>query len=316
MTFDVRFAVVVLAAFALANAAGCVAALWQWRVVQAPPAPRDRARYLFHLRLLPVVAGLLWAALAMTSFLLFEPRATGERVGVMLPVLGTVTMAAAGSALARVLRAVRRHRRVVGAWLHAATPVAMPGIGLPAFLIESSFPVVAVVGVVRPRLVIARHVLETCTAEELDAVLDHERAHIRHHDNLRRLLLAALPDPMSWLPIGRDMDRAWHDAIEEEADEAPGDARGDAGRVALASALLRLARLTPPGAALTELPASALYRGEPLEQRIRRLLDPVPARPRAPLHRQWAVVGGIIATCLALLGPIHDILEAAVQRLP
>ena len=84
---------------------------------------------------------------------------------------------------------MRRHHRVVGQWLSTATPLTLPRLGLPAFQVESAFPVVAVVGLFRPRLVIARTVLEACTPDELEAVLDHERAHIRHHDNIRRLLL-------------------------------------------------------------------------------------------------------------------------------
>ena len=319
MNFDARFVVVILAAFAAANIAGSLASLWQWRRVTAPSAPVDRARFLFHLRLLPLVSGVAWATLAMGSFILFEPRGDGERIGATLPAISTIGAALCTAALARLALTMRRHRTLLRAWLRDARPIALDGVSIPAVVIQCAFPVVAVVGVLRPRLVVAQQVLDTCSPEELTAILAHERVHIRRHDNLRRVLLLALPDPLAWLPLGRAMDLAWHDAAEQVADEAAGEVRGDAGRVALAGALVRLARLVPEGEAsetMNGLPASALYRGEPLEARVRRLLDPIPPRPRAPRHYQWAALAGVLALAIILLNPIHELLEAAVTLLP
>ena len=84
MTFDARFAVVVLAAFACANVAAVSAAVWQWRHRAAPAAPQDRAAFLLRIRMLPLVASLLWAMLAMGSFFLFESRRADERTGIVL----------------------------------------------------------------------------------------------------------------------------------------------------------------------------------------------------------------------------------------
>ncbi len=316
MTFDVRVLIVILAAFATANAVASAVTAWQWRRAQAPAAPVDRATFLFQLRLLPLVASTLWASLALFSFFFFEPRGTNERIGAVLIGLSTIGLALLVAAAVRVIVAVVRHRRVLRTWLADATHVELAGVNVPALAINTTFPVVAVVGVLRPRLVVARRVLEACPPEELTAILDHERGHIARHDNLRRMLLLALPDPLSWTRTGRAMDLAWHDAAEEVADEAPGDGRGDAGRVALAAALVRVARMAPAGEILAELPASALYRGEPLERRVRRLLDPIPPRPRAPRHYQWAALAAVIGISILLLNPIHELLEAAVTILP
>lgn len=315
MTFDARFGVVVLAAFACANAVASYAAVWQWRHRAAPAAPVDRASFLIRLRLLPLVASLAWSVLAMSSFFLFESR-SDEPTGVVLPVLAILGAALLLSAIVRLAVTLARHRRIVRGWLESATSITLTGVRIPAMRVESEFPIVAVVGVFRPKLVIARAVLDACSADELDAILDHECRHITRGDNLRRTLLIALPDPLGWLRVGREIDLAWHDATEEVADEAPGHERGDSGRVALASALIRVAKLVPAGHAVAEIPASALYRGEPLERRVRRLLDPIPPRPRAPRHYQWLALAGVIGLSIVLLNPIHDLLEVAVTFLP
>lgn len=316
MTFDARFVVVVLAAFASANTVAACVAVWQWRHREAPAAPVDRAAFLFHIRLLPVVASLLWAALAMSSFFLFEPRRADESTGLVLMALAAFGAALVGTAAARLAFTLARHRRVVRGWLAAASPIALPGVSVPSLVVDSVFPIVAVIGIVRPRLIIARSVLDACTPDELKAVLDHECRHITRADNLRRTLLIGLPDPLGWFAVGRTIDLDWHDAAEEVADEAPGNDRGDAGRVALASALIRVAKMVPAGQPLAEIPASALYRGEPLERRVRRLLDPIPPRPRAPRHYQWIALAGFITLSVVLLNPIHDLLEVAVTFLP
>lgn len=316
MTFDARFVVVVLAAFVCANAAGAAAAAWQWRRRTPPEAPQDRASFLLRIRMLPLVASLLWSALAMISFFLFESRRADERTGLVLVALAAVGALLITAAAARLVITLSRHRRIVRGWFAGAENTALPGIGIPAVIVDTEFPIVAVVGIWRPRLVIARDVLDACTPDELKAVLDHECRHVARGDNLRRTLLIALPDPLGWLAVGRAIDAAWHDATEEVADEAPGDGRGDAGRVALASALIRVAALVPAGRPPAEIPASALYRGEPLERRVRRLLDPIPPRPAARRHYQWMALAGLIGLCIVLLGPIHDLLEVAVTFLP
>ena len=316
MTFDARFVVVVLAAFACANTIAAGVAVWQWRRRTPPEAPQDRASFLLRIRMLPLVASLLWSALAMSSFFFFESRRSDERTGLVILALAAIGAALVASAGARLVVTLARHRRIVRGWFTGAEPVTLDGVGVPAMIVDFAFPIVAVVGVFRARLVIARNVIDACTPEELRAILDHECRHVSRGDNFRRTLLVALPDPLGWLNVGRAIDAAWHDATEEVADEAPGDAAGDAGRVALASALIRVAKMVPAGSPMAEIPASALYRGEPLERRVRRLLDPIPPRPRAPRHYQWLALAAVIGASIVLLGPIHELLEVAVTFLP
>jgi beta-lactamase regulating signal transducer with metallopeptidase domain len=214
--------------------------------------------------------------------------------------------------------AVHLHtRRAVRGWMAAAAPISLPRSPLPAFVVDTEFPLVAVVGIVKPRLILARSVIERCSPEELDAILAHERAHLLRHDNARRALLQSLPDPLAWLPVSRRIDRAWHDATEEAADDAAAGT-SESMRVHLASALVRVARMAPAGPRLLDLPASALFRGEPLERRIRRLLDrrrsPSPDRRRAPWWLAACAVVGLAA--VADLNLVHHLTELAITFLP
>jgi beta-lactamase regulating signal transducer with metallopeptidase domain len=200
--------------------------------------------------------------------------------------------------------------------MRTARPVSLPGVSAPALVIDSAFPVVAVAGLVRPRLLIAKTVLDACSPEELRAILAHEQGHIDRRDNLRRLMLGAIPDVLAWLPLARRIQTAWLEAAEDAADDMA-EALGSEGRAVLAQALLRVARLAP-GAAPVSLPASALYRGESLDRRIRRLLAPAAHAPAAGAAwiLRWGLGGVVLSLALLTLRDIHDLVEAAVIFLP
>jgi beta-lactamase regulating signal transducer with metallopeptidase domain len=196
-----------------------------------------------------------------------------------------------------------------------AKPIVLDGWTRPAFVIESTFPIVAVVGIWRPRLIIARHVLNSCSSEELRAVLAHEQGHAERRDNLGRLLMAVTPDVISWLPFSKRIALAWHEAAEEAADECA-DALGPRGRLLLAEALIRVARMAPSEPPVA-VPASALYRGENIERRVRRLLSPL-----APVTIRWSRTerrlgrAAFILGCVLALQGVYEIVEAAVTFLP
>jgi circadian clock protein KaiB len=71
--------------------------------------------------------------------------------------------------------------------MRAARPLALTGISMPVFAIDSEVPIMALVGVVRPRLLITQPVLDALTEEELSAAVAHELGHRRALDNLKRL---------------------------------------------------------------------------------------------------------------------------------
>jgi beta-lactamase regulating signal transducer with metallopeptidase domain len=308
--------VVALASFTSAAALGSAVVPLAWKLRRDDTPAGRRASALLMLRLLPAALAAATAALAAAAFLRFEPRDQEESVGVMLLVLAAGSLALMAATLVRLVRLTVRTKRALRPWIASARRVDFPGMSIPAFIIDASFPIVAVVGVVRPRLIVARSVIDACSEAELRAVVAHERAHLRRRDNARRAILQTTPDLVGWLPIARAIDLAWHDATEEAADDQAA-ASGDAVRLALASALVRVARLAPPEHAAADLPASALYRGERLERRVRRLLasSPLPSRPSHRARIGIAVAVGTLAA-LANLGVIYAVLEAAITGLP
>jgi Zn-dependent protease with chaperone function len=314
MTYEHRLVVIGLAAFAAAGLAGAVAVPWLWRRLVAP-GPAARAAALTRLRLLPTAMATCAALLALTSFLLFEPR-TDENTGSVLIALAVVGAALLGVALIRWVVLLVVTRRTLRGWLSTARPTVLPGASVPAVVVTSSFPIVAVIGVRHPRLVIAQSVLDACSPAELRAILAHEQGHLDRRDNLRRALLTLAPDVLSWLPVSDRLLAAWHEAAEEAADDVA-DRLGANGRIDLAQALIKVARLAQSGPFVGHLPASALYRGENIDRRVRRLIVP-PVEPdmSAAAWRRYALALLLVAVCGLAFGGIQDIVEAAVTFLP
>jgi Zn-dependent protease with chaperone function len=315
MTFDARLIVVALAIFAVANAAISLAVGWGWRPQPAGASPAVRASTLFHWRLAPSMLALVATIIAMAAFMRYEPRQKGEETGLLLLALSLGSAALAASALRRLIAAQIRTTRILREWKRTATPVTLAGMSMPCFAIDVAFPAVAVAGVIRPRLFIARTVLDSCPPDELCAILRHERHHVARHDNARHLVFVAAPDFLAWSPLARLFGGRWHDAAEEMADDAA--APDETRRLHLAAALVRVARLVPRGHGGVELPASAFYRGEALEGRIRRLLDR-PAVAAPGIWRSWHIA--LALTCIVIglssLGAIQALVEAAVKFLP
>jgi Zn-dependent protease with chaperone function len=314
VSFEVRLAVLVLAAFAVTSlAVSALVPWWAGRISRS--RPRSLAKALTTVRLLPAAAGLGIAVVAFVSFVVFEPRGRVETTGWLLQVLAAFSMLLAGSALARWYLITRQTRRLAARWLPGARPIGLGNGRVPAFVVASDFPIVGVIGVVRLKLIIAQSVLDACTPEEIEAILAHEQAHIERRDNLWRALLMTAPDLLTWLPVSRRLNLSWQTATEEAADDCAGRL-GHLGRPLLAQALVKVARLAVARLDPHDVPASALYRGEDIERRVRRLLGPEtnPARPRHTLAALLALAFG--AAVVASLETVHLILEAAVHGLP
>jgi len=315
MSFDDRFIVVVLAAFAVANLAGSavVPLLWRRRGSTAAAVSADDLR---HLRLLPAVVAGLSMTLAALSFVLFEPRES-EPIGLVMLALAALTGVLLFASTVRLIQLVRISRRAARTWMAGATPITLEGWSRPAFAINASFPIVAVIGVRRPNLIVARSVLAACTPDELRAIVAHETGHVDRADNTGRLLFAVTPDVLSWLPFSGRCTAAWHDASEDAADDCAASL-GERGRLHLAEALIRVARLTPGGRMSPEVvPTSALYRGESIERRVRRLVTPAGPVQAPPAYWQRAAArAAFVIGCVLALKGIWEVLEAAVTFLP
>jgi Zn-dependent protease with chaperone function len=269
---------VVLAAFLAANAAGSLLAALVWRAVRAGVArrlsPRARADFLFALRAAPAALALVSVAtLLAPAYFIHEPAATEEEIGFKLAALAA--LAAAGLALAawRTAASFAATRRVRRALMRRAEPLALRGVSVPAFRVEHQLPLVAVVGVFRPRLFVASRLFGALGADEIAAALSHELGHVSARDNLKRTLMRACRDALLVAPWSRRLERAWAAEAESAADEFAARAGGRAQAISLASALVKIARLMPD-TGLAAMPGVALLvDGEAnVAERVDRLL--------------------------------------------
>ena len=119
-----------------------------------------------------------------------------------------------------------------------------------------------------PNVFVARTLSHTLSAAELEAVLAHEIAHVRRRDPLRLFLLRGLASTLFWLPAIRRLV----EDLADEAEIAADDAVAPSLRLALASAMLRVA-----GANTGTLePAIGFHRDHMIERRVRRLAGEAP----------------------------------------
>ncbi len=262
-----------------------------------------RAGFIFTLRVLPAASALIFVlAFLLPSYLIYEPTHTQEVVSFKLALLAS--MSAIGIMLAcwRGFAAWSATRKLTADWLREAEPLALPGINIPAYSIHHPFPVIAVVGILRPRLFVARGVFEALSEEEFAAVVAHEQGHLAARDNLKRWLLRACRDVLMIVPCGRALDRAWAESAEVSADEFAAH-RSATDALELASALVKIARMVPAGARPT-MPAGAFFMGESFEGigwRVRQLTRLASVPPTKENRAQWMVNFVTRITACALL---------------
>src|SRR6266851_3833280 len=182
----------VLAALLTINAFASLAAAAAWRLLERATrnlSAQARAEILFVIRISPAALAVISVvAFLVPSFLVYEPHATTEVVSKKLGVLAVVSAGGVGFALWRGLRSWWATRTLLRKWLASAEQIRLYRVGIPTFRIRHPFPIIAVVGTIRPRLFIAEHVLHTLSDEELIAAIAHECGHLAAGDNLKRSL--------------------------------------------------------------------------------------------------------------------------------
>ena len=320
-----------LAALLTLNALASLAAAALWRLLAERSLEwraQDRSRAIFALRVAPIAGATLFVALLLLpSYLTNEPYQTNESLSWLLMALALLSFIGLALAVWRGLAAWQATRRLVNVWLRQAAPVALAGIEIPAYRLRHPFPVVAVVGIFRPRLFVAEQLFTTLTPEELDAALRHELGHLATRDNLKRTLLRACSDVLTIVPCGRALDRAWAESAECAADEHAAR-RNALTSLNLASALVKIARLAPAGTnAALPIGAYLLHAAEDaasLAYRVRQLTrlatpDGVPAKPIFRFDLAvWTGLGGFLLLLIfaawqtQVPATIHFLLERVV----
>ena len=293
---------------------------------------RTRAEILFVMRIgPPVVAIVAIAAFMIPSYLKYEPYATKETVSWKLGALAAISAIGVALAILRGVRSWLATRALLKQWLNASTPIHLDSITVPTFVLQHSFPIIAVVGAIRPRLFIASHVLESLSEEELAAAIAHEYGHLAAQDNFKRSVMRISRAALLIIPCGRWLDRTWSEASESAADEHAAQQSSEVA-LDLASALVRIARMIPAGQRQT-LPAAVsgflMSEDAPgVKVRVSRLVELAATDPRrlvssAPLFRfiPWSVLTVIIVISISIesrpqvLATVHQLVEHVVAFL-
>ena len=182
------------------------------------------------------------------------------------------------------LRGRRERRR----WRAAVLADARPELSLGAVVLSSGHAAAFCLPGRRGTVVVTTAALDTLSAEELAAVLAHERAHLRGRHHLAvgaaRILDRAFPGVPVFARARAEVERL----VELLADDA---AARRVSRVEVASALVTLAGMRAPAAALAAAQGAGVIR-------VTRLLRP--AAPLGALHR----VAAVTAAMLVVAGPV------------
>jgi Zn-dependent protease with chaperone function len=153
--------------------------------------------------------------------------------------------------------------------------------------ISDPHPFCAVLGILRPVIVVSSGTLERLDDEELRAALSHEAAHIERYDHVLGAVTAFFSD---LLPFGTtDLLNAYWEAREFAADQR---ALAQTQAESLAGAIIALARPSSIGL--------AALGGGSVTERLRRLLAP-PAQAVSFRGRVLAAGTLMIAAAIALL---------------
>ena len=294
---------------------------------------RTRAEILFVMRIgPPVIAIVAIAAFMIPSYLTYEPHTTDEFVSWKLGALATLSAIGVALASWRGLQSWLATRSLLRDWLAAATPIELEGIGVKTFVLQHSFPIIAVVGATRPRLFIADHVIESLTEEELAAAIAHEYGHLAAGDNFKRSVMRISRAALLIIPCGRSLDRAWSDASESAADEHAAQQSSHTA-LNLASALVRIARMIPKGQQQV-MPAAVsafLVGGEDapgVKVRVRRLIELAATDPQLLISNAsivrfapWFMLSLIVVVSITIesrpqvLATVHHFVEHVVAVL-
>lgn len=250
--------------------------------------PSSAARFLFAMRMSPLVLSFITVfTFCITSYLWLEPEATDEKVGLLC--VGTALLAIAiwVLSLLRVAGAVRGTSRYLHECERHGRKINVNGSDSPALLLAGKTPVLAVAGVLRPRLVVSRRVLRELSTEQREAALSHERAHCASSDNLKRFLILLAPEALPFVPGFRSLDRGWSKFTEWAADDEA--SAGDPQRaLSLASALVRVAKMGSKPR-LNYLSCSLVGGDQELSERVDRLLRPQ-VKPGKPVREVIALL--------------------------
>lgn len=166
-------------------------------------------------------------------------------------------------------------------------------------LIGTDMPLAFCSGLLRPRIWLSTTTLALLSPEELSAVLQHERAHVRRRHPLQLLLAQSLAAAFPFLPVLRELADSLPRAQELVADQAVIRA-GE--RRALGRALLTLLEGTGDAKPLTLAPGAIGSLDARLEQLTGQQATPTTLSQRSLLTTMTVFAAGLSLLVLSTMG--------------
>jgi len=287
--------------------------------------PGFAAKFLFLFRMFPFALTLfLVLGFCIPSYLWLEPLVSGEKVGFACLSAAMMGFIVWMLSVVRVGFSLLRTSRYMNSCRRNGQEVTVEGEASPVLVLKRDTPVMAVAGLVRPRLIVSRGVLSKLTPEQREAAFRHEQAHQASRDNLKRFLCLLAPDALPFISGFKKIERQWARYTEWAADDHA--VAGDSQRaLSLAAALVSVAKMGvdhQPAFLLSSLYSPLVTEDEDLKVRVDRLLreQQYAEKPLAPLvqvARNLALAAGGLAFAALVwpgsLGSVHQILEKLVQ---
>ena len=248
-----------------------------WRIFDKSTqsfSSQKRTQFIFLLRIFPLFLTIIFVlAFLIPAYLLFEPHSENETVTFKLAVPALISIFGIIVAVYRVFGTWWKTRQLIKSWLHYSEPIFIENISLPVYQLRHPFPVIAVVGVFRPKLFIAEQIFSTLSEAELAAAIEHETGHLVTRDNLKRVLLRIGRDLLVF-PMGKKLEKAWAENSESAADEYAAQSNKETA-LNLASALIKIAKMVPTNATTTMPLGAFLIENQKVDVtwRVRRLLE-------------------------------------------
>jgi len=263
---------------------------------------RRVAGVLFALRMAPL-AGALLLSLALTapSFVLLEPRGIVEPIGVFSLIVGICGLLILIFGFVNTLLALRTASRTISGWMNGAQH--FPGLApLPIMRTLRVAPAMTAVGILRPRILFSGAAQLKLEPGEFRSAINHEIAHVRSHDNLKKLLLQFVA-----IRGGgglRELEDAWLEASEMAADYSAVSNISEA--LDLASALIKLCRLGPlQTSAQLKMVSFSHSSMDVVNKRVARLMHWTEQSRSTHRHFDWYGVGCGL-TVVAVLGVSYN----------
>jgi len=280
--------------------------------------------FLIHLAPFLLAFGVV-LGFVLPAFVRLEPPSTREDMNPLLlmgAVLGAGILVTILTRLVCMLKVTSRQETL---WLDRAKPLLANDTRASVFVLPTPGPLMAVTGLLRPRIFVSQQIVSALTQQELAAALSHEFSHVRSRDNLKQLLLRITRLP-HWSGASSQL-KSWIAASEVLADRSA--IAAGTSPYHLASALVKVARLSAGAALLPAIAASHLVpdcTSSAVASRVmqlREILDE-PANSKTALlpkrnasATKWLLAASVAALYVLSLNPllprVHEALEWLVR---